>query len=248
MNNLSLYLLTVLIWGSTWIAVEFQIPDGGAGAASSVAAEVSIFYRYMIASIVIFIWCWARRLSLRFDARTHGLFLVMGFLMFCLNYLCVYIGQGYIASALMAIIFSTVRGRAGHGGAVPDVLAVDPGFVFVGCDRDWRADRDAGRLFCLSGEYDFAKGAKAKPARHGGQCLEHALRRAADRGHIAGPGAGLYYGLVACLCGLAPLFGRVRIGDRLLGLSDIAGPDRRGQSRLCHHRLSGDRHINIRGV
>ena len=32
----------------------------------------------------------------------------MGLLMFCLNYICVYVGQGYITSALMAIIFSTV--------------------------------------------------------------------------------------------------------------------------------------------
>ena len=54
MNNLSLYLLTVLIWGSTWIAVEFQIPSSvvdpnGQIVGSSVAAEVSLVYRYAIA-------------------------------------------------------------------------------------------------------------------------------------------------------------------------------------------------------
>ena len=48
MNNISLYLLTVLIWGSTWIAVEFQIPTSavdpnGQIIGSSVAAEVSMF-------------------------------------------------------------------------------------------------------------------------------------------------------------------------------------------------------------
>lgn len=111
-NNLTLYLLTVLIWGTTWIAVEFQIPSSigtspGLGAVG-VAAEVSVFYRYVIAAAVIFLWCKVMGLSLRFDRRAHGVFVLMGLLMFCLNYICVYVGQGYIASALMAIIFSTV--------------------------------------------------------------------------------------------------------------------------------------------
>jgi len=104
MNNLSLYLLTVLIWGSTWIAVEFQIPESGA----AVAAEVSIFYRYVIAAIVIFAWCKALRLNLKYSLRTHLIFAALGLFLFCLNYICVYVGQGFITSALMAIIFSTV--------------------------------------------------------------------------------------------------------------------------------------------
>ena len=104
MNNLSLYLLTVLIWGSTWIAVEYQIPESGA----NVAAEISIFYRYVIATLVIFIWCKILKLNLKFNLRTHLVFLALGLFLFCLNYICVYVGQGYIASALMAIIFSTL--------------------------------------------------------------------------------------------------------------------------------------------
>ena len=104
LNNLSLYLLTVLIWGSTWIGVEFQLPENGV----NIAPQVSVFYRYCIASLVIFIWCKALRLNLKFDRRTHLLFLAMGLLMFCLNYIAVYVGQGYIVSALMAIIFSTI--------------------------------------------------------------------------------------------------------------------------------------------
>ena len=100
MNNISLYLLTVLIWGSTWLAVEFQI--------GIVAPEVSIFYRYVIASLVIFSWCFAKKQNLKFNTRTHMVFVSLGLLLFCLNYICVYIGQEYITSALMAIVFSTV--------------------------------------------------------------------------------------------------------------------------------------------
>jgi len=104
LNNLSLYLLTVLIWGSTWIGVEFQLPENGV----NIAPEVSVFYRYCIAAFVIFVWCKFQGLSLKFDGRTHFVFLGLGLFLFCLNYIAVYVGQGYIASALMAIIFSTV--------------------------------------------------------------------------------------------------------------------------------------------
>ena len=100
MNNISLYLLTVLIWGSTWLAVEFQIGE--------VAPEVSIFYRYAIAALIIFLWSFAKKQNLKFSMRTHIVFLSLGLLLFCLNYICVYIGQSYITSALMAIVFSTV--------------------------------------------------------------------------------------------------------------------------------------------
>ena len=113
MNNISLYLLCVLIWGSTWIAVEFQIPASSADpngqiTGSAVAAEVSIVYRYLIASLIIFIWCFAQKLNLKFSFKTHLVFLGIGLFLFCFSYISVYIGQGYITSALMAIIFSMV--------------------------------------------------------------------------------------------------------------------------------------------
>ena len=42
MTNLVLYVVTVLIWGTTWFAIEFQL--GG------VAIEVSLAYRYLLAA------------------------------------------------------------------------------------------------------------------------------------------------------------------------------------------------------
>ena len=44
--NLSLYLLTVLIWGTTWIAIKFQMGE--------VAVAASIAYRFALASAVLF--------------------------------------------------------------------------------------------------------------------------------------------------------------------------------------------------
>lgn len=100
MNNRALYLVTVLIWGSTWIAIEFQL--------GTVAPEVSVFYRYCLASLLLFGWAYARGLKLGFDRAAHARFALLGLLLFCLNYIMTYYAQQYITSALSAIAFSTM--------------------------------------------------------------------------------------------------------------------------------------------
>jgi drug/metabolite transporter (DMT)-like permease len=99
-NNLLLYVITVLIWGSTWFAIEFQL--------GTVEPEVSIVYRYVIASALLFAWCGVRGLKLRFPLRQHGWFLLMGVFLFSLNYVFAYRAQLHITSALTAIAFSTI--------------------------------------------------------------------------------------------------------------------------------------------
>lgn len=100
MNNRALYLITVLIWGTTWIAIEFQL--------GTVAPGVSIFYRYALASLLLFGWCRARRLPLGFSRGAHARFALLGLLLFSLNYLLTYYAQVHITSALSAIAFSTM--------------------------------------------------------------------------------------------------------------------------------------------
>lgn len=100
MSNVLLYVITVLIWGSTWFAIEFQL--------GVVAPEVSIAYRYAAAAILLFAWARSRRLRLRFGLADHAWFLVLGFFLFCLNYVLAYRAQLYISSALTAIAFSSI--------------------------------------------------------------------------------------------------------------------------------------------
>ncbi len=100
MTNLILYVAAVLIWGSTWLAIEFQL--------GVVPIEVSLAYRFLIAAAIAFAWCALRGNSLRFDARAHGYFLLLGGLLFGLNYVVAYTAQIYIMSALNAIGFSTM--------------------------------------------------------------------------------------------------------------------------------------------
>ncbi|MEE8539191.1 MAG: EamA family transporter, partial [Woeseiaceae bacterium] len=100
MRNWMLYLVTVLVWGTTWLAIEFQLGE--------VSPEVSVFYRYAIATALLFAWCLARGLNLKFDRRAHSRFVLLGMLLFCLNYIVLYHAQQYITSALTAIAFSTM--------------------------------------------------------------------------------------------------------------------------------------------
>ncbi len=100
MSNRLLYLVTVLIWGSTWLAIEFQL--------GVVAPEVSIVYRYAIASLVLFIYCFYNRLPLLFNVNCHIWFALLGAFLFCLNYVFAYRAQVHITSALAAIVFSSM--------------------------------------------------------------------------------------------------------------------------------------------
>ena len=100
MSNWLLYAITVMVWGTTWLAIEFQI--------GIVPPETSVFYRYVLASTLLFAWCLLRGQSLRFDRRAHGYFLLLGLLLFSLNYVLTYHAQQYITSAVAAIAFSTM--------------------------------------------------------------------------------------------------------------------------------------------
>jgi drug/metabolite transporter (DMT)-like permease len=100
LSNWLLYASAVLIWGSTWFAINFQL--------GVVSVEVSLAYRFLIASAILFGWCAVKRLPLRFDVRSHAHFAGMGVFLFGLNYLCAYSAQLYITSALNAIAFTAI--------------------------------------------------------------------------------------------------------------------------------------------
>jgi drug/metabolite transporter (DMT)-like permease len=100
MFNLLLYGATVLIWGSTWIVIDFQLGE--------VDPSVSLAYRYAIAAALSFGWCLLSGRSLRFRPRVHLYFMMLGMFLFGLNYLAVYQAQLYIDSALNAIGFATM--------------------------------------------------------------------------------------------------------------------------------------------
>ena len=98
--NALLYFVVLLAWGSSWFAISFQLGD--------VAPQVSIVWRFLLASIILFIWCYFRGLKLTFPWRDHLSWLLLGFFLFCVNYICAYFGTFYLASGLVCLIFSTL--------------------------------------------------------------------------------------------------------------------------------------------
>lgn len=100
MNNLVLYTLTVLIWGTTWIGIKYQL---------DVHPIISVCYRVGLAAIVLFIFCaFTGRLKHHFTAREHGFIALMGLSIFSANYWMIYMGAQYLTSGLVALCFSTV--------------------------------------------------------------------------------------------------------------------------------------------
>jgi len=100
MNNKMLYALTVLIWGTTWIAINYQL--------GVVAPEVSVVYRFALASFLLFSWAKVKKLPLNFSLRFHLNFVGLGVTLFGLNYFLLYNAQQHINSALAATAFSTL--------------------------------------------------------------------------------------------------------------------------------------------
>jgi drug/metabolite transporter (DMT)-like permease len=98
--NALLYLITVLIWGSTWLAIEFQL--------GVVPPTLSIVYRFTLAAGFLWLYTSLRRLPMRFSLRQHAFMALQGFFLFSLNYILVYLAEGYLTSGLVAIIFSSI--------------------------------------------------------------------------------------------------------------------------------------------
>jgi drug/metabolite transporter (DMT)-like permease len=96
----ALFLVPTLIWGSTWLAIKFQL--------GTVAAEVSVAYRFALASFVLFAWCRATRRRVALPAKDHVFAVAQGAFTFGFNYVAVYWAEQYVASGLVAVVFSTV--------------------------------------------------------------------------------------------------------------------------------------------
>jgi drug/metabolite transporter (DMT)-like permease len=95
-----LYLTVVLIWGSTWIVIPYQLGD--------VANEMSVGYRFGLAAILLFAYALLTRRKISLPRDAYPFVFLQGTLLFSLNYFLVYYGTAYITTGLVAVVFSTV--------------------------------------------------------------------------------------------------------------------------------------------
>lgn len=98
--NALLYGLTVLFWGTSWLAIKFQL--------GVVAPEVSVVYRFAIAAALMLVVCVAARRPMRFSIADHAFMALQGLCLFSTNYFFIYLGSQYLTTGLVAVAFSTL--------------------------------------------------------------------------------------------------------------------------------------------
>ena len=95
-----IYAIVVLIWGTTWFTIKFQL--------GVVAPEVSLVYRFGLAAVCVFAYARATGSPLALSLRDHRMVALQGATLFCLNYWMTYLSTQYLTSGLVAVLFTSI--------------------------------------------------------------------------------------------------------------------------------------------
>lgn len=99
MINVLFYLLIVVLWGTTWIAITFQT--------GVVPVENSVFYRFFTAAVIMFIFLLITKRLQPLKLADHLFCMLQGACLFCLNFYFFYIASTlHVESGLLSVIFS----------------------------------------------------------------------------------------------------------------------------------------------
>ncbi|MFT7285949.1 MAG: drug/metabolite transporter (DMT)-like permease [Halieaceae bacterium] len=123
MHSALLYLVTIVIWGSTWIAIKFQL--------GSVDALVSIAHRMALAALLSVALVLLREGFAKLSPRDHARVFLQGLCLFSGNYVFIYAATASLSTGLVAVVFSTMVILNAIGGALFLNLPIRPA-VFVG--------------------------------------------------------------------------------------------------------------------
>jgi len=129
MPTWSLYTVTVIVWGLSWHAMLYQV---------GVAPELSIAYRFLMAAAIMVVFCVVTRRKFVFRRRDYVLMIVLGLFLFCTNYILFYYAASYLATGLLAVVFSMitvmnmVNAAILFGQKIEGRVAIAAGFGLVG--------------------------------------------------------------------------------------------------------------------
>lgn len=93
-----LYVMTVLIWGTTWIMMKYQLGE--------VAPAASLTYRYLGAGALVLAGAWLVGKTIRLTARQHLWCLLQGALMFSVNYWLTYLAAAHLTTGIVSVFFA----------------------------------------------------------------------------------------------------------------------------------------------
>ncbi len=160
-----LYISMVFIWGLSWISIKWQHGD--------VPIEISIFYRFAIAAIVMLIVGKLWRKLQAVKLQDQPFIILQGVCLFCCNFLAFYTATLYIPSGLVAVIMATApifnafhsklfyqtQTRANFWlGATLGLTGISLLFTNDLLKTDWSQDTLYGLLFALLGTWFFSIG------------------------------------------------------------------------------------------
>ena len=102
-----LFAAVVLIWGTTWHAIIYQLQAG--------SPAFGVTLRFALAGLLVLALAAWRGDGLRLPLRAHGRLLLQGVFMYSLSYLCVYHAELHVPSGLVAVGYSASPLLAGLG-------------------------------------------------------------------------------------------------------------------------------------
>lgn len=102
LSTILLFAATVLVWGSTWIMMKFQL--------GVVAPAASLSYRYFLAGCLVLAGAWAVGKVIRLSPRQHLWCVVQGACMFSVNYWITYLAAAHLTTGVVSVFFAGVSG------------------------------------------------------------------------------------------------------------------------------------------
>jgi drug/metabolite transporter (DMT)-like permease len=99
-SNWLLYSVVIATWGTSWLAIKYQLGD--------VHPQMSVAYRFLLSGVILLAFCLLAKKNLRFTKKQHLRIFLQAIFIFSTNYIFIYRSSAYLASGLESIIFSTM--------------------------------------------------------------------------------------------------------------------------------------------
>jgi drug/metabolite transporter (DMT)-like permease len=184
--NALLFALVVFVWGLTWYAIRLEL--------GPVPTETSIFWRFLVASAIMWIGLAVAGRLKRVPLRGHLWFAALGAALFSCNFLFLYNAERFIASGVVSVVFAmasafNVFNRWLFNGVRPTTRTVlgaligAAGVAFLFADQLAATAAGGGSalglLLSIGGTYCFSLGNLAsRPAAKAAGDLPNAIARA----------------------------------------------------------------------
>ena len=119
-----LFATCVLVWGTTWHAITYQLAD--------FPAELGVALRFALAGAAVLLLCRWRGVGLSYGRGAHGRLALQGVFLYGLAYVCVYHAERFVPSGLVAVGYSAAPLLAGIGAAALFGASIGRRFVAGG--------------------------------------------------------------------------------------------------------------------